>query len=117
MTELAIKDLELLNKALKNDPRVLRLDKLEKEIEKSEDVIAISEEVKKKEEILANAYSEKDKELANHSLYESKLKLDSLDITKRYNEAFIEVRDLYMQIDDIIFGAYRKKVPSIGELK
>ncbi len=117
MTELAIKDLELLNKALKNDPRVLRLDELEKEIEKNKDVIVISKEVKMKEESLANALSKEEKELASHSLYESKLKLDSLDVTKRYNEAFIEVRDLYMQIDDIIFGAYRKKVPSIGELK
>ena len=38
--------------------------------------------------------------------------LDSYPLAKEYGEAYIAVRDLYMQIDDILFGPYRKKTLS-----
>ena len=46
------------------------------------------------------------------ALHEAKAEMDSYPLAKEYTEAFIKVRDLYMEIDDIIFGPYRKKTLS-----
>ena len=97
------KSLESLKAAIENDPRVTRLNELEKKLYEDPSLMEL---VKKKDD-LEREYSEIGK-----ALHEAKAELDSYPLAKEYSEAFIEVRDIYMQIDDIIFGPYRKKTLS-----
>jgi hypothetical protein len=108
-------DLEELRAALKSDPRVKKLDELEASL--SQDAILI--ELVKKKNAAEDAYSsvlsyqkETDPEALSlqKSLYLAKKNLGGYPLVESYNEAFIAVRDLYMAIDDDLFGPYRNKV-------
>ncbi len=114
MQEDILKCVDELSLALKEDSRVIRLNSLE---EKLYEDPALIELVKKKDDLERDyestlSYSSKDSPEAlkkQKALYEAKLELDSYPLVKEYNEAYIAVRDLYMHIDDIIFGPYRSK--------
>jgi cell fate (sporulation/competence/biofilm development) regulator YmcA (YheA/YmcA/DUF963 family) len=108
-------DLDELRAALKNDPRVKKLDEIEASL--SQDAVLI--ELVKKKNAAEEAYDsilsyrkETDPEALSlqKSLYLAKKTLDDYPLVKDYNEAFIAVRDLYMSIDDALFGPYRSKV-------
>ncbi len=114
MNDKAIRELETLKKAMDNDPRIVRLNELESVLSGDKEVQSFSLILKEKEEnysSLLSLYGEKDQKTieARRSLYEAKKALDSLPSVMNYNEAFIAVRDLYMQIDDIVFSSYRRK--------
>ena len=106
------KSLESLKAAIESDPRVIRLNELEKKLY---DDPSLMELVKKKDDLEREyseilSYKDKNSEEAmkvGKALHEAKAELDSYPL-----EAFIEVRDIYMHIDDIIFGPYRKKTLS-----
>jgi predicted RND superfamily exporter protein len=110
---------EELKALMKKDPRIIRLDNLEKELYKHPELV----EQSKKMNDLVNQYElalkihprdSKEVQALYHQVYEAKLALDKNPIAKEYNEAFIAVNDLYMAIDDIIFGPYRHKI-LVGE--
>lgn len=121
MNSSVIRSVESLKKAIDEDPRVLKLNELDKKISLNEEVKRFSMMVKNKEEeysSLLSQFGEKNESVIakRRELYEAKLALDSLPLTKEYFAAFVEVRDLYLLIDDILFSPFRKKVPHVEQL-
>ena len=59
-----------------------------------------------------NHYSEDSKEVkdAQRELYERKLSLDNNPIVRNYLKAYSDVRDLYREINDILFGGLNIKM-------
>lgn len=117
MNDNVWKQVQELRDALKSDPRILRLDELEKKVNDNQEIKSLFSSLKEKENVFVHANRTNKDEMAkaNRELYEAKLALDSLPLAKEYNAAYIEVRDLYMTIDDILFGDYRRKLPHIKE--
>lgn len=117
MEEELFRSLNELHDALKEDPRIIKLNELEERLYKDNEVIELT---KKKNDLERDyvsclSYSNYQSPLAKEkqkALYEAKMELDSNPLVKEYNEAFIKVRDIYMQIDDIIFGPFRSKTLS-----
>lgn len=117
MEETVLKAINELSVALKEDPRVKELNSIEEKLYDDQTLIEL---VKKKNDLERDyesslSYLSPDSEeayLKQKALYEAKFELDSYPLVKKYNEAYIKVRDLYMNIDDIIFGPYRSKTLS-----
>lgn len=117
MEEALRKSLEELKTALDNDPRVKALAELEKKLYEDPFLIEL---VKKKDDLERQynsilSYKDNDDEevkIIEKALYEAKMEMDTYPLAKEYSEAFVKVRDIYMQIDDIIFGKYRKRTLS-----
>ncbi len=102
-----------LGAALKEDPRVLDMKEKENKMMESEEVLHLSKRLELASEEYSRAISLNDKELiekTRKALHEAKLNIDLHPLVKDYNEAYIKVRDLYMNVDDIIFGPYRSKI-------
>lgn len=114
MNEKIFKQVRELKEAMDSDPRVVRLNELDKKVNEDAEVKRLFAVLKEKEDAFVHCINEKKAE-TNHELHEAKLALDSLPLAKEYNVSYIEVRDLYMMIDDILFGPYRKKTPHIKE--
>ncbi len=118
MEEKIIKELQTLKASIDNDERLLRLSELEAKLAEDEEVKRLSKRLKKEEEAYSFALStygknSEETKKAQLALFEAKKELDSLPLVKEYNEAYIAVRDLYMQIDDIIFSPFRRRVLKI----
>ena len=95
--------------SLVNHPLVASLDKLEKELNDNFEVYELS---KKKDEALEvyinnkEAYGE-DSEITKKSqieLKEAKEKLNNHQLVAEYLKIYSQVRDLYMEINDIVIG-------------
>ena len=104
----------ILANALKSDPRVVKLDQLEKRLMVDPAVLELS----KHKDAAEQAYSlvlsyanEKSPEAlaAQKQLYLAKKVLDENPLVREYNAAYIVVRDLYMALDDILYAPFRKK--------
>jgi hypothetical protein len=104
----------ILANALKSDPRVVKLDQLEKRLMVDPAVLELS----KHKDAAEQAYSlvlsyanEKSPEAlaAQKQLYLAKKALDENPLVREYNAAYIVVRDLYMALDDILYAPFRKK--------
>ena len=102
---------ELLNK----DPRVIRLNELDKKMDDDEEVMALAY----KKDIAATKYSDtlnhffEDSEEAKKALkelHEAKLNLDNHPLVKEYMKAYIEVRDLYAEINEILFSNFQSNL-------
>lgn len=117
MNDNVWKQVQELRDGLKSDPRILRLDELEKKVNDNQEIKRLFSTLKEKEDAFVHANHANKEEMAkaNRELHEAKLALDSLPLAKEYNVAYVEVRDLYMAIDDILFGDYRRKLPHIKE--
>jgi hypothetical protein len=109
-----LRSLTELREALKNDPRIQKLDSLEKRIAEDSFVVSLS----KAKEAAENRYedrlafqkaSSEECQCLQKELYLAKKALDENPLVREYNAAFTAVRDLYMAIDDILFRDYRKK--------
>ena len=101
-----------LNESLKNDPRVIKLNALEEELNNSYEVYLLSSKKDESLDIYINLkeiYGEKDKEVikALKVLSENKKALDNHPLVKSYLKAYSEVRDLYMEIDHILFSDFK----------
>ena len=100
-----------LKENLDNDPRVALLNKLEKEMNNNEEVMALAY---KKDMACLNYsdalqhYSEESEEVKNalKELHEAKKNLDSHPVVKEYLKAYAEVRDLYNSINEILFSDF-----------
>lgn len=112
------KSLTELKEAIESDPRSIRLAEIEKKLYEDPTLLEL---VKKKDDLENEynqilSYQDKNSETAKKvekALHEAKLELDLHPLAKEYSDAFIKMRDIYMQIDDIIFGAFRKKIMTV----
>lgn len=102
---------ENIKKLIDNDERVILLNKLEKEMNENEEVMALAY----KKDMAAteygdalNHYSEDSEEVKKllEKLHAAKLALDNHELVKKYMLAYKEVRDLYLEINRIIFGDF-----------
>ena len=112
MNELVFDLASRLNESLIQDDRVIKLNALEKELNNSYEVYLLSQ---KKDECLETYSKLKDIypidhiEVKNalHNLKEAKENLSNHPLVKDYLSIYNEVRDLYMEIDDILFSDFK----------
>jgi cell fate (sporulation/competence/biofilm development) regulator YlbF (YheA/YmcA/DUF963 family) len=98
-----------LKDLLDNDECIIRLNKLENELNNNEEVMALSYQ----KDLAVSAYSDALNHFANdseeikqyqHELFLKKEALDNHPLVKEYLKAYSEVRDLYFQINEILFN-------------
>ena len=98
-----------LKDLLTNDPRIIRLNELEKKMNENEEIMALAYQ----KDLAVSEYSDalnhftKDSEevkKAQHNLHLKKEALDNHPIVKEYLKAYSEARDLYYQLNDILFS-------------
>lgn len=98
-----------LKDLLDNDERIIRLNKLENELNNNEEVMALSYQ----KDLAVSSYSDALNHFANnseemkkyqHELFLKKEALDNHQLVKSYLKAYSEVRDLYFQINEILFN-------------
>lgn len=98
-----------LKDLLSNDERLILLNMLETKMNESEEVMALAYQ----KDLAVSAYSDalnhfaKDSEeikKAQHDLHVKKEALDNYPLVKEYLKAYSEVRDLYFQINEILFS-------------
>ena len=106
---------ENLKELLSQDPRIIRLNELDKKMDEDEEVMSLAY----KKDMAAVKYSDtlnhfsEDSEEAKKALkelHEAKLKLDNHPIVKEYMKAYIEVRDLYNEINEILFSNFQSNL-------
>jgi len=97
-----------LKELMDNDERIILLNKLEKELETNEEVMALSYQ----KDVAISAYSDALNHFSNNSeemkkyqreLHLKKQALDEHPLVRQYLKAYSEVRDLLFQINDILF--------------
>ena len=102
---------EELKEKIANDPRVISLNEIEKRMNESEEVMALTY----KKDMAAVDYSDtlnhfpedsKEAKEALKKLHEAKLNLDNHPLVKEYLKAYKEVRELYQNINEIVFGNF-----------
>ena len=100
---------------LQSDPRVVLLNKLEKEMNDNEEVMALAY----KKDMAAIKYSDtlshfsEDSEEAKKALKElskAKEELNNHPLVKQYLKAYAEVRDLYMEINEALFSGFNPEL-------
>ena len=98
-----------LKDLLDNDERIIRLNTLENELNNNEEVMALSYQ----KDLAVSSYSDALNHFANnseemkkyqHELFLKKEALDNHPLVKSYLKAYSEVRDLYFQINEILFN-------------
>ncbi len=98
-----------LKDLLDNDERIILLDNLEKKMNENEEVMALAYQkdlaISQYSDAL-NHYSKDSEEVkkAHHELFLKKEALDKHPLVREYLAAYSEVRDLYYQINDILFN-------------
>ena len=98
-----------LKDLLTNDPRIILLNKLEKEMDENEEVMALAYQkdlaVSSYNDAL-NHYSEDSQEVkeSHHQLFLKKKALDEHPLVREYLNAYSQVRDLYLKMSDILFS-------------
>ena len=98
-----------LKDLLTNDPRIIHLNELEKKMNESEEVMALAYQkdvaVTEYSDAL-NHFSRDSEEVKNaqHNLHIKKEALDNHPLVREYLKAYSEVRDLYYQLNDILFS-------------
>ena len=98
-----------LKDLLANDTRIIRLNELEKKMTENEEVMALAYQ----KDLAVTEYSDalnhfaKDSEevkKAQHNLHIKKEALDNHPLVRDYLKAYSEVRDLYFELNDILFS-------------
>ena len=104
-----------LNDLLKNDERILLLNKLEKEMNENEEVMTLAYQ----KDVAVSNYSDalnhysKDSEEVKKAQKELHLKKEALDnhpLVRQYLNVYSKVRDLYFEINDILFSNLNLKM-------
>ena len=100
-----------LKEKLNNDSRVILLNKLEKEMNDNEEVMALAykkDMAALKYSDALNHFSEDSEEVkdALKELHEAKKNLDNHPLVREYLKAYSEVRDLYAQVNEILFSDF-----------
>lgn len=112
MNEEIYQKAETLKEMLENDPRIIRLNKAEKRMDESEEVMALAykkDMAAVKYSDTLNHFKEDSKEAQNalKELHQAKYNLDSHPLVKDYLKAFKEVRELYDEINKILFSSFK----------
>ncbi len=98
-----------LKDLLDDDERIVRLNKLEKQMNENEEVMALSYQ----KDLAVSSYSDALNHYGNnspeikkyqHELFLKKEALDNHPLVMEYLKAYSEVRDLYFQINEILFN-------------
>ena len=104
-----------LKDLLNNDERIIALNKLEKEMNENEEVMALAYQ----KDLAINEYSDalnhfasdsEEVKKAQHNLHLKKEALDNHPLVREYLKAYSEVRDLYFQLNDILFSNLNLKM-------
>ena len=98
-----------LKELLSQDERVILLNKLEKEMNDNEEVMALAYQKDLAISNLSDAinhFGENSKEAkkAQHELFLKKETLDNHPLVRDYLKAYQEVRELYFNLNDILFS-------------
>ena len=101
-----------INESLKIDPRVKKLQELENKLNDSYDVFLLSnkkDEALEKYTRLKELYSDDHIEVVSalKELKSAKEELNNHPLVKEYLKVYSEVRDLYLEIDNILLSDYR----------
>ena len=96
---------------INSDPRVVLLEQLEKEMNENEEVMRLSyakDMAAVNYSDTLNHFSEDSKEAkeAMNKLHEAKLALDNHPLVRKYLSAYKEVRELYENINKILFSDF-----------
>ncbi len=102
-----------LNEEINKDPRVVKLNELEKVLNDSYEVYTLSNEkdaALEEYSRLKEIFSEDSDELKASllKLKTAKEKLNNFPLVKEYLAQYALVRDLYLEVDNILFSEYRK---------
>ena len=106
-----------LKNELQNDHRIAELNRLEKAINENEEVMALAY----KKDMAADNYSEmvrlfkqdsEEAKTAMKALSEAKEKLDSHPLVREYISAYQKVRDLYEEMNSILFSSLNAELCS-----
>ena len=98
-----------LKDLLKDDPRLVLLNNLEDQMNNNEEVMALAYQ----KDLAVSAYSDalnhfsndsEEAKKAQHELHLKKEALDNHPLVREYLKAYAQVRDLYFQINDILFS-------------
>ena len=101
-----------LKNAIDNDDRIIALNKIEKEMNESEEVMLLAY----KKDLASNEYSDllkiydenSDQVIASRNrLLEAKERLESHPLVKEYLKAYKEVRLLLFEVNNILFKDFR----------
>ena len=104
-----------LKDLLSQDERIKRLNELEQKMNNDNEVIALAYQkdlaVSHYSDTL-NHFSEDSEEvkIAQKELYEKKLALDTHPLVREYLDAYKEVRDLYIQMNALLFDGLNLKM-------
>ena len=102
---------ENLKELLEKDPHIIKLNELEKKMNEDEEVMSLAY----KKDMAAvnysdilNHFSEESEEAkkALKELHQAKLNLDNHPVVKEYMKTYVEVRDLYNEINEILFANF-----------
>lgn len=104
-----------LKKAIDNDERVILLERLENEMNNSEEVMKLAYVKDMKADNYENAlrfFKEDSDEvkLARQELYLAKKALDEHPLVKAYLKAYSEVRDLYFEVNQRLFSILDEEI-------
>ena len=98
-----------LKDLLTNDPRIIRLNELEKKMNEDEEVMVLAYQ----KDLAVSSYSDalnhfakcsEEVKKAQHDLHLKKEALDNHPLVREYLKTYSEVRDLYLNINDILFS-------------
>ncbi len=104
-----------LKDLLAQDERIIRLNELEQKMDNDNEVIALAYQkdvaVSNYSDAL-NHFSEDSEEVkkAQHEMYLKKLALDTHSLVRQYLDAYKEVRDLYIQMNALLFEGLNLKM-------
>ena len=101
-----------LKELLDKDERFVRLNKIEKEMEQNEEVMALSYNKDLKETYLSDALKHfpsgsKEVKHAHVELFRASEKLDSHPLVKEYLKSYKEVEEVLNKVNEILFGGLK----------
>lgn len=104
-----------LKEQLQKDELIIKLNELDKKMSNNEEVMALAYQKDMAVEnysSLLKIYPEDSEEIkkARNQLQEAKIKLNQHPLIKEYLEVYSKVRDLYFEINRIIFGDFDAKL-------
>ena len=109
-----------LKDLLRDDSRIIALNELEKELKENQEVMALSYQ----KEVAVTNYSDALNHFAKdapelkkyqHELFIKKEALDNHPLVQKYLKAYAVVRDLYYEVNEILFGDLSIHLKGQGE--
>jgi hypothetical protein len=112
MKSATTRALSALRQGLKEDPRIVELDRLDAELSSYPEILSLSAKMKEAGERYYELTKTKGNEaeetrLAQHELYLAKKALDEAPEAMEYRNQYAVIRRLYAEIDGILFGPFR----------